>query len=70
MAIADLYETNVIFSFDKFYKKHGYKLVSDSQVLERIVTLCKIECYEKPQKNKTSRTRTVSNVFGREEKQK
>jgi len=29
MAIADDYETDIIFSFDKFYKKQGYRLVGD-----------------------------------------
>lgn len=29
MAIADRYETDIVFSFDKIYKKNGYRLVSD-----------------------------------------
>ena len=29
MAVADRYETDIIFSFDKIYKKQGYRLVSD-----------------------------------------
>ena len=57
---------SIVFMPDVDYKL----LINIVQVLERMVTLCKIECYEKPQKNKTRRTRAVSNVSGREEKQK